>query len=256
MDFGTGEPGEEGAGGGLFFGGFEDDATLADRGIALGREADEGADVAEVRGAGDGKRDEAELGVAGFGELSGLAYVFGDDEFGGDFVGVAEAGEGFVGGEAVGGVETVGDGDPGDFGVEEGVEGDGLGGGVFASPQDEDAVGVGGGFGVGEAEGLVGGDELLGVYVVGREEEILGVAVEELLGERGGRAEGGDDLDAGLRLVGGGEVGKNGLKVGRGGDVELSGCLRARGVREERGDGEENQRKHCEEALGVRFTVP
>jgi hypothetical protein len=73
------------------------------------------------------------------------------------------------------------------------------------------------------SEGEAGGDELLGVGGVGGEEDILRRAVGELLGERGGGAEGGDELDAGGVLVGGGEGGDDGLEVGGAGELELFG---------------------------------
>ena len=188
------------AAGGVFRG-FEDYSALEDGRIGGHGDADEGADVAEVRGAGDGEGDESELGVAGFGELGGLGDVFADDEFRGDDGGELEVFKGADGGHSVGRVELVGDGDFGDSRVAEGLERDGLVGGVFAGPEDEDAVGVGyGGLAVGE----VVGDEFFGVDEVGGKKEILGVAVFDLLGESGRGAEGGDDLDARGVLVGGG----------------------------------------------------
>ncbi len=207
-------------------GGFEDDAALADLRVAVGREAGEAAELAEVGRAGDGEGDDGDLGVAGLGELGGLGDIFRDDEFAGDLGGEIEAGEGLFAGESVGGVEAVGDGDLLDVGTGEGVEGEGLGGGVFAGPEDENAVGVGDG---NLAAGEIGGDELFGVDVVCGEEEVLGVAVGDLLGKGGGGAEGGDDFDAGGHLVLGCEGGEDGLEVGGGGDVEFSGCLRVRG---------------------------
>ncbi len=167
MGFGAGEPAEEGDGCGVVPGGFEDDGALADGRVGLGGYAGEGTDFAIVGGAGDGERDEGGLGVAGLGELGGLGDVFSDDEFGGELGGETEAFEGGGGGEAVGGVEVVGDGDLLDGRLGEGVDGEGLGWGVFARPKDEDAVGVGGGSRAGEAGGEVGGDEFFGVDEVG-----------------------------------------------------------------------------------------
>ena len=47
------------------------------------------------------------------------------------------------------------------------------------------------------------------------------IAVEELLGECCGGAEGGDDFDAGGVLVGCGQGGHDGLEIGGCGDVDL-----------------------------------
>ena len=60
---------------------------------------------------GDGERDEAGLGVAGFGELRGLGNVFGDGEFRLELRVEAEVLEGLLRGEAVGRVRWVGDGE-------------------------------------------------------------------------------------------------------------------------------------------------
>ncbi len=65
--------------------------------------------------------------------------------------------------------------------------------------------------------------------VVGGEEEVLGIAVGNLLREGCRGAEGRDDLDACGLFVLGGEGGEDGLKIGGGGDVELFGGLRIRG---------------------------
>ena len=81
----------------------------------------------------------------------------------------------------------------------------------------------------GLAGGEAGGYELLRVNVVGGEEGVLRIAVGDLLGESGGRAEGGDDLDAGGLLVLRCESRKNWLEIRGGGDVELFGGLRMRG---------------------------
>ena len=78
----VGEPVEEVARELLLLAGFEDDGGLLDGWVIAGRNADEGAESAEVLAAGDGERDEGGLRVAGFGELRGLGYVFGDREFG------------------------------------------------------------------------------------------------------------------------------------------------------------------------------
>jgi len=69
------------------------------------------------------------------------------------------------------------------------------------------------------------------MHVVGGEEEVLGIAVGNLLGEGCRGAEGRNDLDACGLLVLGCEGGKDGLKVCGGGDVELFGGLRNRGER-------------------------
>ncbi len=163
-----------------------------------------------------------------------------------------QASEGTGGGKAVGCVEAVGDGDPGYFGAGESVECEGLGGGIAARPEDEDAVGVGSWRGGGEA----GGDELFGMDVVGGEKDVLRVAVEQLLGEGGGGAEGGDDLDAGGLLVGGCQCGQNGLEIGGGSDVEFFGSLRRRRTGVDAELDCEQQRKRCECALQRPFTVP
>ena len=105
------------------------------------------------------------------------------------------------------------------------------------------------------AGGEVGGDELLRVDVVGGEEEVLWVAVGELLGERGGGAEGGDDLDAGGVLVGGCEGGDDGLEIGGGGDVKLFGRLRrSGGGASEYARGQERREQASTQARS--FTVP
>ena len=224
LDAGAGQPFEEGFGCGLISGGFEDYGALADLGVSPGGDADEGSEVAEVGGAGDGEREEASLGVAGFGELGGLGDVFADDEFGGDDGGEIEVLEGAGGCEAVGSVERVGDGDLGDAGAAEGIEREGLGGGVFAGPKDEDAAGVGRGrFGGGE----VVGDEGFGVNEVGGEEKVLGIAVFELLGERGRGAEGGNDFNSGGVLVEGCQRRKDGLEVRSRGNVQSDRSLGA-----------------------------
>ena len=79
------------------------------------------------------------------------------------------------------------------------------------------------------AGGEVGGDELLGMDVVSGEEDVLRVAVEDLLGEGCGGAEGGDDFDAGGVFVCCGQRGEDGLKIGGCGDVEFFG-LRVNGL--------------------------
>ena len=56
------------------------DAALADFGIGDLGDTVEAADLLHVLGAGLGQRDEGHLGVAGFGELRGLAYVFCGDQ--------------------------------------------------------------------------------------------------------------------------------------------------------------------------------
>ena len=192
------EPLEEVVGGGLILRGLQDNGALADLGIAVRRQANEAAEVAEVGRTGDGEGDEAHLGIAGFGELSGLRDVLGDDQLADGGGGEAQAFEGPGGGVAIGCVQAVGDGDSGYFGAGERVDGERLGGGIVACPENEDAVGVGHGRG---AVGEAGDDELLGMHVVGGEEDVLWIAVEQLLGERCGGAEGGDDFDAGGSLV-------------------------------------------------------
>ncbi len=172
--------------------------------------------------------------VAGLGELGGLGDVFSSDEFGREGGIELEGFECALGGEAVGRVERVGDGDFGDPGTGEGVERERLRGGVLARPEDEYTAGVGDGVALG---GERGGDELLGVDVVGGEEEVLRVAVLELLGEGGGGAEAGDDVDAGELFVVCGEGGQDGSEVGCGGDVEGFGLGETEGGGEE-GEGE------------------
>lgn len=55
---------------------------------------------------------------------------------------------------------------------------------------------------------------------IGGKEKVGGGAVLDLLGERGGGAEGGDEGYAGLGLVLTGELGEYRLEIGGGGDVE------------------------------------
>lgn len=100
---------EERLSGAVVFGCVEHYRALSDRRVGFWREADEGAEFAEVRGAGDGEGDKASLRVPGFGELGRLTYVFGDDELAGNFGCEVETGEGFGGSKAVGSVQTIGD---------------------------------------------------------------------------------------------------------------------------------------------------
>ena len=128
------EPREEGVGFG-FVGGFgEDDGALADLGILRGRDQGVHADLLEVRSGGDGKREEAELGVAGFDELRGLRDVFCDDKLGLEAVVELEVPEGGSGSESIGSVQFVSDGDLGHAGVGKAFEGQGKQAGVFAGP--------------------------------------------------------------------------------------------------------------------------
>ncbi len=143
LDLAAGEPVEKLLRCLLVFGGLEDDSALTDLRVAVRREENEGAEIAIVGRARDGERDESYLGVAGLGELSRLADVFGDDEFVGDFVSEAKACEGFVGGKAVGCVLAVGNGDLLNLGAGETVEREGLGRRILSSPEDEDAMSVG-----------------------------------------------------------------------------------------------------------------
>ena len=70
---GAGQPAQEVAGELLVGAGFQDDGGLLDGGVCVGGDADEGAELAEVFARGDREGDEAGLGVAGLGELRGLA---------------------------------------------------------------------------------------------------------------------------------------------------------------------------------------
>ena len=79
-------------------------------------------------------------------------------------------------------------------------------------------------------------DELLRVDGVGGEKDVLRGAVGELLRERGGGAEGGDEVDAGGALVGGGERGHYGLEVGGAGELKL------RRLRADGGSRDHNER--------------
>ena len=107
--------------------GLENDAGLADLGVALRWESDKGADVAVVRRTGDGERDEADFGISGFRELGSLADVFSDYELASDLRGEMQALERFVGSQAVGLAQDVGDGDLFHLGAGEDVQCDGLG---------------------------------------------------------------------------------------------------------------------------------
>ena len=89
---------------------------------------------------------------------------------------------------------------------------------------------------------------MLRVDGVGGEEDVLRGAVGELLRERGGGAEGGDEVDASGTLVSGGERGHYGLQVGGAGKLKLL-RLRADDWSED-GEGEE-----CEECSAHRATV-
>ena len=138
-----------------------------------------------------------------------------------------QAFEGLGCGETVGCVKLVRDGDPDHGGTGEGVEGDGLGGRIFARPDDEDSGGVlRGPVGAVETGGEAGGDELVGVGAVGGEKEVLRVSVGELLRESGGGAEAGDDVDASLSFVGCGKGRENWLQISGGCYVELGWGLR------------------------------
>ncbi len=174
----------------------------------MGSEAYEGAEVAEVGRAGDGEGDDADLGVAGLGELGRLADIFGDDQLARDFAGKAKACEGFVGSKAVGGMKPVRNCNLLDFGAGEAVEGEGLRWRILAGPQDEDAMGIGDGD---TAGGEIRCDELFGVDIVGGKKDVLGITVGDLLGEGCGGAEGGNDFDACRLLILGGERWKYGL---------------------------------------------
>ena len=109
------------------------------------------------------------------------------------------------------------------------IEGEWLRGRILARPEDEDAAGVGD---WDAAVGEVCGDELLGMDVVGGEEEVLRIAVGDLLREG---CRGTEGLAMILTPVAcsycGGEGGQDGLEIGGGGDVELFGRLRMRGWR-------------------------
>ena len=253
LNAGAGEPSQKFLGCVLILRGLEDDAALADLGVAVGSEKNVGAEVSVVGRVCDGERDDGDLGIAGFGELGGLADVFSDDKFARDLVREAEAGESLFGGEAVGSMLTVGYGNLLYFGTREGVESEWLRRRVFACPEDEDAMSVGNwSFGRGETRG----DKLLRVNVVGGEEDVLGVAVGDLLGKSGGGAEGCDDLDAGSLLILCCEGRQDWLQIRSGGDVELFGRLRMRGVRryEYRDKKEGGESGHS--AGRERFTIP
>ena len=75
---------------------------------------------------GDGQRDEPGLRVAGLGELRGLGDVFCDGEFRLKLRVEAEVLERLLGGEAVGRVRGVGDGEAREARIFERVEGDRL----------------------------------------------------------------------------------------------------------------------------------
>ena len=91
-------------------------------------------------------------------------------------------------------------------------------------------------------------DELLRVNGVGREEDILRGAVGKLLRERGGGAEGRDEVDAGSALVSRGERGHYGLEVGGAGDLELFGLCA-----DDWGEGREGEKS--EEGSAHKATV-
>ena len=200
----AGEPTEKVLCGSLLFGVLKDDGALANFWVAADGEANEAAERAVVGGAGDGERDEADLGVAGFSELRGLRDIFRDDELASELFGEVKACESFGCGKTVRRVQRVGDGDPFDFRAGEDIECEGLRGRIVARPEDEDAARVGCGSGF-ASEAC--GDDLLGMCGVGGEEDVLRIAVDELLGEGCRGAEGGDDLDAGGSLVRGSKRG-------------------------------------------------
>jgi len=221
LDGGAGEPVEELTRELLVLAGFEDDAGLLDGGVGVRWDGDEPAELAEVCARGDGERDEAGLGVAGLGELRGLADVFGDGEFGLELRIEAHVLKRLLRGEAVGRVRGVGDGEARESWRFQRVERDGLERGVVARPEDKDAVGVGR-YG---AERDASRDKLLRVGSVGGEKDILRSAVRELLGERGGGSERCDEMDAGGALVFGGEGGDHGLEIGGAGELKLLLCV-------------------------------
>lgn len=80
---------------------------------------------------------------------------------------------------------------------------------------------------------------------VGGEKDVLWGAVGELLGERGGGAEGGDEMDAGGALVLGGERGHDGLEIGGAGDLELFGL----GAEWKGGSYEEREKENSEDLV-------
>ena len=92
-------------------------------------------------------------------------------------------------------------------------------------------MGVGGGV---PAFGEASRNELFGVQIVGGKEDVLWIAIEQLLGEGCGGAEGGDDFDSAGMFVGGCKGGHNGLQVGCCCDVEffwsLGACCQGDGM--------------------------
>ena len=126
LDWNAGKPVEKITRCGLIFRGLQDHTTLTDFRVAASGETDEAAEFAEVGGAGEGKRDQADLGVAGLGKLCRLCDVFGDYKLVGDCCGEMQALKGFGRGKAVGCVQTVGDGDLRHFGTGKDVKCEGL----------------------------------------------------------------------------------------------------------------------------------
>src|SRR6185437_3384056 len=129
----------------------------------------------------------------------------------------------------------IGDGERHEARVAQCVLRERLEGRVFARPEDEDAACVRYGLG---GVGEVSGDDLFREAEVGGEEEVGGGAVEDLRGERGGRAVAGDDLNAGFALELVGERGQDRLEVGGGEDVD-GGSFFGRGGLGESGKGKD-----------------
>ncbi len=130
--------------------------------------------------------EDGAVGVAGFGELLGLADVFGVDDLVLDLFPEPGAAEGGLGGLPVRGELGVGDGDDADGGLVEIAE---VANGAGFGPETDAADGVDLHFFADDAVALdEGGHEVF----VGAEEEVEGGAVFDLSGEGagGGEAEG------------------------------------------------------------------
>lgn len=220
LDGGAGEPVEKCAREGLLLGGFEDDGRLLDGRVGVLWDADEGAGGPECGRIGQCEGDKARLSVARFGVLGRLGDVFCDGKPRLKLIVNAEMLQRLLGGQAIGRVRWVGDGDAFDARVLEAVERDGLEWRVLAGPEDEHSAGVGS---RGGAQRCPRGDELLRVAGVRGQEDVLRRAVGELLRERGGGTERGDEADSGGVLVLRRECRHDGLQVGCAGELELFG---------------------------------
>ena len=228
-----------------------DDCALHDGRVIVSRHADEMAVGLEARGECGGERKEADLGVAGVGELRSLRDVLGDAQTRLHSREEARMLERGARGAAVGSVIRVGDGDGWNRGAAQSIKGEGRDAGVIARPEDECSASVGKGL---RFFGFAGVDHALREGEVGGHEEIEGGAVDDLRGEGRGGLIRGEHVDAGLLLEFVEDGWQDGLEVGGGSEAHgcpngRSGLLRENSRRntpenEDQSESEESAIKH------------